>query len=168
MDRGASGCAKRRASLIVKVGVVGLGHVGLVTAACFAHVGHEVIGVDVQAERVEGLRRGITPFYEPALPELVRDGLDAGRLTFDQAIEAVGRGARCHLHLRGDAVAAQRQSRPDSDRKAGSGPRATPRQLSGARREEHGAGQDRRAPVQDDASSRSAGFRRRLESRILT
>jgi UDPglucose 6-dehydrogenase len=73
----------------MKVGVVGLGHVGLVTAACFAHVGHEVIGVDVQAERVEGLRRGNTPFYEPGLPELIRDGLDAGRLTFDQAIEAV-------------------------------------------------------------------------------
>jgi UDPglucose 6-dehydrogenase len=66
----------------MKVGIVGLGHVGLVSAACFAHVGHQVIGADSQVERVEGLQKGIMPFFEPGLAELVREGTHSGRLTF--------------------------------------------------------------------------------------
>jgi UDPglucose 6-dehydrogenase len=66
----------------MKVGIVGLGHVGLVSAACFAHVGHQVVGADSQAERVEGLQRGIMPFFEPGLAELVNEGVVSGRLVF--------------------------------------------------------------------------------------
>lgn len=67
----------------MRIGVVGLGHVGLVTAACFAHVGHEVIGVDSSAERVEDLRRNKLPFFEPHLQVLVEGGRRRGNLHFE-------------------------------------------------------------------------------------
>src|SRR5436189_2719009 len=53
------------------VGVIGAGWVGLVTAACFAELGHEVHCRDIVAEKVESLSRGEVPIYEPGLPELV-------------------------------------------------------------------------------------------------
>jgi UDPglucose 6-dehydrogenase len=64
----------------MRVSVVGTGHVGLTTAACLAHVGHEVLGVDDDAEKAAAIARGHVPFHEPGLTELVREGLDAGRL----------------------------------------------------------------------------------------
>lgn len=66
----------------MKIGVIGLGHVGLVTAACFAHVGHEIVGVDADRERIEDLRHGKLPFFEPQLQE-VMDGLPDGSLRFE-------------------------------------------------------------------------------------
>ena len=62
------------------VGVIGVGWVGLVTAACFADLGHEVVAVDVDVAKVEGLNRGEVPIHEPGLAELV--SRNAGRLTF--------------------------------------------------------------------------------------
>jgi UDPglucose 6-dehydrogenase len=64
----------------VKIGVIGLGRVGLTTAACLAHVGHEVSGVDADTAKVDVIGRGDAPFYEPGLLELVRAGVDSGRL----------------------------------------------------------------------------------------
>ena len=64
----------------MRISVVGTGHVGLTTAACMAHVGHEVLGVDDDAEKVASIARGDVPFHEPGLTELVREGLDKGRL----------------------------------------------------------------------------------------
>ena len=64
------------------VGVVGAGYVGLVTAACLAHVGHRVRCLDKDAERVAGLREGRIPVYEPGLDGLVARGASAGRLSF--------------------------------------------------------------------------------------
>lgn len=66
--------------------VIGVGYVGLVTAACFAKLGHPVIAVDKEAERIEGLRRGRSPFYEPGLDELLREGLQQNRLSFSTEI----------------------------------------------------------------------------------
>ena len=66
----------------MRLAVFGLGPVGLVTAACFARWGHTVVGVDVDAERVRLLHEGHLPFHEPRLPDLVAEGVDAGRLTF--------------------------------------------------------------------------------------
>jgi UDPglucose 6-dehydrogenase len=65
-----------------RVGVVGAGYVGLTTAACLAHLGHDVTCGDVDEGRVAGLRSGKVPILEEGLPELVREGLAAGRLRF--------------------------------------------------------------------------------------
>ena len=62
--------------------VFGLGPVGLTTAACLARWGHDVIAVDVDHERLRHLDSGMIPFYEPGLPELVAEGVAAGRLRF--------------------------------------------------------------------------------------
>ncbi|MFN2545346.1 MAG: UDP-glucose/GDP-mannose dehydrogenase family protein [Actinomycetota bacterium] len=64
----------------MRIAVVGTGHVGLTTAACLAHLGHEVLGVDDDAEKISIIARGEVPFHEPGLAELVREGLDTGRL----------------------------------------------------------------------------------------
>jgi UDPglucose 6-dehydrogenase len=58
------------------IGVIGAGWVGLVTAACFAELGHEVHCRDIVAEKVESLSRGEVPIYEPGLPELVEKNLE--------------------------------------------------------------------------------------------
>ncbi|HVM35645.1 MAG TPA: UDP-glucose/GDP-mannose dehydrogenase family protein [Actinomycetota bacterium] len=71
----------------MKVGIVGSGHVGLVSAACFAHIGHDVVAVDALPEKIDGLRRGIMPFFEPGLAELVETGKASGRLRFCHGIE---------------------------------------------------------------------------------
>ncbi len=72
----------------MKVAVVGAGYVGLVTAACFAEFGNEVVCVDKVREKVECLSRGEIPFYEPGLEELVKRNLKEGRLFFTQDIDS--------------------------------------------------------------------------------
>ena len=62
--------------------VVGVGYVGLVTAACFADLGSRVIALDIDKNKIEGLRRGVMPIYEPELEELVERNVQAGRLSF--------------------------------------------------------------------------------------
>jgi UDPglucose 6-dehydrogenase len=64
------------------VAVIGVGYVGLTTAACLAHLGHHVVAVDVDAAKVAQLRGGESPILEEDLPELIQAGLAAGRLTF--------------------------------------------------------------------------------------
>ena len=65
-----------------KVAVIGAGYVGLTTAACFAHLGHEVFCADIDAERVEQLKRGEVPILEAGLEQLVAEGIKSGRLHF--------------------------------------------------------------------------------------
>jgi UDPglucose 6-dehydrogenase len=62
--------------------VIGVGYVGLVTGACFADLGNRVVALDVDAERIAGLRRGHLPIYEPGLEEVVHRNVAAGRLVF--------------------------------------------------------------------------------------
>jgi len=64
------------------IAVIGAGYVGLTTAACFAHLGHKVTCADVVPEKVERLSRGDIPILEAGMPELVREGIDGGRLSF--------------------------------------------------------------------------------------
>jgi UDPglucose 6-dehydrogenase len=66
----------------MQVAVVGVGHVGLVTAACLASDGHEVVGMDDDAGKIAGLVEGRVWFHEPGLPELVAEQVAAGRLSF--------------------------------------------------------------------------------------
>jgi len=62
--------------------VVGVGYVGIVTAACFADLGNRVVALDIDEKKIEGLKAGKMPIYEPGLNELIQRNVDAGRLSF--------------------------------------------------------------------------------------
>ena len=66
--------------------MVGTGDVGLVSGACMADFGHDVWCVDINAERIAGLCRGVIPFYEPGLDKLVTKNVQAGRLHFTTSL----------------------------------------------------------------------------------
>lgn len=66
----------------MRITVVGTGYVGLVTAACFAELGHTITGVDIDSKKVAMLKEGKSPIYEPGLEELIRHGLESRRLNF--------------------------------------------------------------------------------------
>ena len=73
--------------------VVGVGYVGLVTAACFSDLGNRVVALDVDENRVENLKKGIMPIYEPGLEELVNRNVKGGRLTFTTSYADALKGA---------------------------------------------------------------------------
>ncbi|HMQ52348.1 MAG TPA: GDP-mannose dehydrogenase, partial [Anaerolineae bacterium] len=74
----------------MKVSIFGLGYVGCVTAACFARDGHDVIGVDVNPQKIEMIQAGKSPIIEPGLADLIERGVQTGRLqATDNVIEAI-------------------------------------------------------------------------------
>lgn len=91
----------------MRLAVIGTGYVGLVTGACFAEFGNEVVCVDLDRDKIMGLRRGQIPFFEPGLEEVVLRNLRSGRLSFStDTPEAVTRSSVIFL-------AVQTPSRPD-------------------------------------------------------
>ena len=72
---------------VAPIGVVGTGYVGLVSAVCFAHLGHEVVCMDVDEAKIARLERGEVPIYEPGLEKLVAD--NAARLSFTTSYDVL-------------------------------------------------------------------------------
>jgi UDPglucose 6-dehydrogenase len=72
--------------------VVGVGYVGLITAAGFSDLGNRVIALDIVKEKIEGLKRGEMPIYEPGLEELVERNMRSGRLTFTTSYQEALKG----------------------------------------------------------------------------
>lgn len=81
----------------MRVAVFGLGYVGTVTAAGLAHVGHDVVGVDVDIDKVAAINLGESPVVEPGMSALVRSGVDSGRLGATTSVREALRGADVSL-----------------------------------------------------------------------
>jgi UDPglucose 6-dehydrogenase len=80
----------------VRISVIGCGYLGAVHAAAMASLGHEVVGIDVDERKVDALRAGRAPFFEPGLPELLTEAGATGGLSFGTDIAAV-EGAKVHF-----------------------------------------------------------------------
>ena len=77
----------------MKIAMVGSGYVGLVSGACFADFGHDVVCIDKDDSKIEALRNGVMPIYEPGLDALVETNVKAGRLSFSTDLAEGIRGA---------------------------------------------------------------------------
>ncbi len=77
----------------MKIAMIGAGYVGLVSGACFADFGHDVVCVDLDNGKIEALRDGVMPIYEPGLDALVATNVAAGRLSFSTDLTASVRDA---------------------------------------------------------------------------
>ncbi|MFF3615436.1 UDP-glucose dehydrogenase family protein [Streptomyces sp. NPDC002580] len=81
----------------MRLTVIGTGYVGAVHAACMAEIGHDVLGVDIDADRIAALTRGTPPFFEPGLSEMLMRAVDKGRLRFTTSPVEAARFADTHF-----------------------------------------------------------------------
>ena len=86
-----------RVTVLPRVTVVGTGYLGLTHAVCLADLGHEVLAIDVDAEKIAMAARGESPFFEPGLEPLLRKNLDSGRLRFTMSFAEVGAFGEIHF-----------------------------------------------------------------------
>ncbi|MDY7526501.1 UDP-glucose/GDP-mannose dehydrogenase family protein [Cryobacterium sp. 10C2] len=80
----------------MKISVIGCGYLGAVHAAAMVELGHEVVGIDVDAKKIAQLAVGLPPFFEPGLPEILTSAMATGRLRFSTDIAEVA-GSRVHF-----------------------------------------------------------------------
>lgn len=78
----------------MRIGMVGTGYVGLVSGTCFAEFGIDVVCLDKDADKIESLKRGEIPIYEPGLDDLVAKQVEAGRLSFTTDIDEAVKGSK--------------------------------------------------------------------------
>jgi UDPglucose 6-dehydrogenase len=81
----------------MRLTVIGTGYLGAVHAAAMAEIGHDVLGVDVDEAKIDALRTGRAPFYEPGLPELLERALASGRLRFSHSLEEAAEHGEVHF-----------------------------------------------------------------------
>lgn len=81
----------------MRMTVIGTGYLGATHAACMAELGHEVLGVDVDDNKISALRSGKVPFYEPGLPEVLERNIEAGRLDFSTDYEEAAAFGNLHF-----------------------------------------------------------------------
>ena len=81
----------------MRMTVIGTGYLGATHAACMAELGHEVLGVDVDESKIEALKNGRVPFYEPGLPEVLERNIEAGRLDFSTSYDDAAEFANVHF-----------------------------------------------------------------------
>jgi UDPglucose 6-dehydrogenase len=86
-----------RTGQTLRISVIGTGYLGLTHAVCMADLGHQVLAIDVDAEKIAKAARGEAPFFEPGLEPLLRKNLDAGRLRFTDSFAEVGEFADVHF-----------------------------------------------------------------------
>jgi UDPglucose 6-dehydrogenase len=82
---------------VARVTVIGTGYLGLTHAVCMADLGHEVLAIDVDAEKIAKATRGEVPFFEPGLEPLLGKNLDAGRLRFTTSFAEIGAFGEVHF-----------------------------------------------------------------------
>src|SRR5208282_3480539 len=90
----------------LRISVIGTGYLGLTHAVCMAALGHRVLAVDVDAEKISKAARGEAPFFEPGLEPLLRKNLEAGRLRFTTSFAEVGEFGDVHFLCVGTPQAA--------------------------------------------------------------
>jgi UDPglucose 6-dehydrogenase len=93
----------------LRLSVIGCGYLGAVHAAGMAVVGHDVVGLDVDQDKVDLLNKGAAPFFEPDLDDLLRRALDSGRLRFTTSYPEIAEGVDVHFLCVGTP------QRPDSN-----------------------------------------------------
>ena len=125
------------------VGVIGVGYVGLVTAVCIAHLGHHVVCLDVDEAKIEALRAGAVPIYEPGLDELIAGARDRLR-SRPPTTSCCERSASCSSP---STRRRRRRATPTCRASSGSCATSRPRRRAAARHEEHRAGGHRRRVV---------------------
>ncbi|MGH3367399.1 MAG: 3-hydroxyacyl-CoA dehydrogenase NAD-binding domain-containing protein, partial [Nocardioidaceae bacterium] len=79
-----------------RIAVIGTGYLGTAHAVCMAELGFEVLGVDVDREKIASLAGGNLPYYEPELPDLLRRNIASGRLRFSTSLAAAAAFADVH------------------------------------------------------------------------
>ena len=161
---GDASAAVRTEKSSMRIAMIGTGYVGLVSAACFAEFGVEVVAVDNNQSKIDCLLKGSIPIYEPGLDDMVARHAAAGRLTFTTDMKQAVAERRCGVHRGRHAVPARRRPcRPHLSVRRRRGDRAQPDRRCGRGHQVDRAGRHRPPPA---AAVRQAPSRPRDRGRL--